>query len=820
MIHPPTEEQLAIIHHPMGKHARVLAVAGSGKTTTMVGRVCHLVQDLQQDPRHIRVVMFNRLAREDFQRKLNGELPEAKQPRVTTFHSLAFSMRQDAQKQGLMVQYKESWTGDKEEKALVCMHRAIEGLRREGILQEDVDPGEALDAVGLWKASLIPPERAGHRTSLDLPLVYRRFEYLREQAGALTFDDFVPKALDFMDSNPLFRARFANQLDHLIVDEYQDVNYGQQELIKLLAGTRADVMVVGDDDQTIYEWRAARPEFILNRFKQGFSNREVLDYTLSHSFRFGPVLAQCAYNVITQNSKRETKPLVAHDVGKQTGISVWVDDSEQSTQVAFDMAQEILTLVRRGVLTDQNQKPNEKPIIVLGRTFTQFEGLEAIFIGHKIPFRVLGMAPFFERDENRTLIDYIRLAQAWDLPVGALKPWRTTRKPTQSEDEEEPAQARTYRYSGRSLRLDGGEYSEATRTLQAIANTPNRRIARSVSEALITNAGQHGLTIGEAIGQLVDDRLSPLPADRRETAQELVDFLRRLRERLNEKPLATAGELLSWMIETLNYERHFVEYYGQGQASWDRLSSIRNFIRFAGATGLEPITFVNFLGNLDTTQGLDTEHVITMTTAHRTKGLEYRFVFLPSCIEGYMPLHYVDEMAIFDTAGIVPDQPLSPPIESERRLFYVAATRAKEHLYIGTIIPPERGQQGNSSSPLPSRFLEEMRHTSTQALITALQEVVAAGGAETSVLHNALRQHPYDHSVLRYAMEKYAGDLPDGLPAWLEEAIAATPDAPFTYSYAYPSLGELRKSKDPDPDAPKWAKQKSVDPWADIGITL
>ena len=239
MVHPPTEEQLAIINHPIGKHSRVLAITGSGKTTTMVGHILpHLVQDLGQDPRRIRIVMFNKLAHEDFQRKLNERLPEAKQPRVMTFHSLAFSMRQEAQKQGLMVQYKELWTGDKEEKARICMHRAIESLRREGIIQEDVDPGEALDAVGLWKASLIPPERAGHRTSLDLPLVYRRFEYLREQAGALTFDDFVPKALDFMDSNPLFRPRFANQLDYLIVDEYQDVNYGQQKLIQLLAGTR------------------------------------------------------------------------------------------------------------------------------------------------------------------------------------------------------------------------------------------------------------------------------------------------------------------------------------------------------------------------------------------------------------------------------------------------------------------------------------------------------------------------------------------------------------------------------------------------------
>ena len=130
-------------------------------------------------------------------------------------------------------------------------------------------------------------------------------------------------------------------------------------------------MVVGDDDQTIYEWRAARPEFILNRFMHDFSNREIAHYKLSHSFRFGPVLAQCAYNVIMQNSQRETKPLVAHDVSKKTGVSVWADDSEQSTQAGLDMAQEVLTLVRqRGVPAAQ--------IGVLGRTFTQFEGLEAI----------------------------------------------------------------------------------------------------------------------------------------------------------------------------------------------------------------------------------------------------------------------------------------------------------------------------------------------------------------------------------------------------------------------------------------------------------
>ena len=165
-----------------------------------------------------------------------------------------------------------------------------------------IDPKVALETVGLWKASLIPPERGGHRTDPDLPLVYRRFEELRVREQALTFDDFIPEAFKIMDSHPEFQRRWTDRLDHLIVDEYQDVNYGQQQLIRLLAGNKADVMVVGDNDQTIYEWRAARPRYILEEFKRDFANKPVgADYPLSHSFRFGPLVAQTAYNVITTN---------------------------------------------------------------------------------------------------------------------------------------------------------------------------------------------------------------------------------------------------------------------------------------------------------------------------------------------------------------------------------------------------------------------------------------------------------------------------------------------------------------------------------------
>ncbi|MGD9030731.1 MAG: ATP-dependent helicase, partial [Anaerolineae bacterium] len=714
-----TSEQTRIVEHPLGKHARVLAVAGSGKTTTMVHRVRHLVMDLGQDPRHIRVVMFNRLAREDFQEQLEGAIFEVgKRPKVLTFHALAYALRTEAEKKGLLARYTQLWTGDKEELALICMHRAIDSLMREGVIEDHVDAKDALDAVGLWKASLIPPGRAGHRTNPDLPDVYRRFEEFRLEARALTFDDFVPVALDLIERNPAFRQRFAGRLDHLIVDEYQDVNYGQQQLLTLLAGERADVMVVGDDDQTIYEWRAARPHYILRGFKEDFANKPVVDYALSHSFRFGPLMAQSAYNVITLNQHREPKPLVAHDVSQDTGITVLCDESEQATQVEIEMADEIKTLVRKDYVPP-------KQIAVLGRTFVQLEGLQAVCIQHLVPFRVIGMAPFFERDENRTLVDYLRLALQWDRPATAMRPMRDARA---TEDEEESAQGRAS--SHYRLHYSHGPFGEAIRTVLAVANTPSRRLARVTLRKAVERGGQRGLTLGASLEFLLDDRESPLSAQSRDNLHEMIDFLRRIREKLETEPDLKAGCLLQWIVDETDYYEHYSRYYGEGSASIRRIASIDNFIRFASGTNKNVLDFITYLKRLDPTLGLDLDKVITMTSVHRTKGREYDYVFIPNCVEGHMPVHVVDEVGVYDTKDIAPDYRPSPPLESERRLFYVALTRAVKHAYIGTIVGPPAGQQAQSSTPLPSRFLEEIQLEPTRALIGGFQAMLKSGQSD------------------------------------------------------------------------------------------
>lgn len=798
-----TPEQKAIIHHPRGQHARVLAVAGSGKTTTMVHRIKYLVTEQGQDARRILVVMFNRLAREDFERKIAQEIPDdGRRPKVYTFHSLAYKLRQDAAKYRPTVGQMELWAGDTEELALICMHRAIGALLKEGAIMEEIDAREALNAVGLWKASLIPPERAGHRTNPDLPLVYRRFEEYRLRKPALTFDDFIPMAMDLFECDAVFRQNWTNKMDYIIVDEYQDINYGQEEFVRVLAGTRADVMVVGDDDQTIYEWRAARPHYILRGFKEDFANKPTIDYKLSRSFRFGPLVAQTAYNAINFNQHRESKPLVSHDLHRVTGVDVLTDKSEQATQISVGMAQEVVSLVRK------KQVPPGR-IAVLGRIFAQLEGLQTVFIQQKIPFRVMGMGPFFERDENRTLIDYIRLSLVWNRPARDLPPGRAVRT-APGVDEEEVYSRRRISYHKDS------PYGEATRTVLAVANTPSRKLPRITLQQAVERGGR-GQTLGQSLEDLLDPTTTPLRAEQCETLQVLIDFLYRIAERVTTEPGLKAGDILTWIAEQTSYHNHFCHYYGEGEASQERLASVDNFINFATLTGYTVLEFIEYLRTLDPTQGKPMDKVITMTTVHRTKGLEYDYVFIPACTEGNMPVHLAETAAIYDTTNQVPNHPPSPAIESERRLFYVAVTRAVKHLYIGTIITPPEGLQKQSSSPLPSRFLEEMQLAPARTLFEDLQRSLMSGQTAVVPLQpngttSLLARLPGAMTMLRYVVQNYP--LPTAWADEINRLLATTPEQPFAYSYKYPALDKQFKPKEGQPEPPPWS-----DPWEDVGIT-
>jgi ATP-dependent exoDNAse (exonuclease V) beta subunit len=279
--------------------------------------------------------------------------------------------------------------------------------------------------------------------------------------------------------------------------------------------------------------------------------------------------------------------------------------------------------------------------------------------------------------------------------------------------------------------------------------------------------------------------------------------------------------MLQWIVDSTDYLSHFRRYYGEGRESFERTTSIKLFLGFARQLGMPVVQFMEYLRELDPTQGLNADQVITMTTAYRTKGLEYRYVFIPDCVEGHMPLHVVDEPGVYDTAGIVPDHPPTPYLEQERRRFYVAATRAIDHLYIGTIAPPQAGLQLASSTPLPSRFLAEARVNPSKEIMTPFQSAMLAGGTgyvpSRQDLMEALAKHAPDHDLLSYVRQHYlpALDDDDALAGYADRLLAEAPAVPFSYPYPYLDLAEPRRPKSREVAPPPWS-----DPWGDVGITI
>jgi DNA helicase-2/ATP-dependent DNA helicase PcrA len=720
-----TSEQKAVVRHPLGRHARVLAVAGSGKTTTMAYRVKYLIDTKHVSPRSIQILMFNRLARTQFQERLQEiGIPAAHQPPVDTFHSFSYRLIREMIDNGLLPRSTEFWMDGRGERIWLYTNIAITNLeRRDQVPEGVIDPEEATQAISLWKNSLIPPERAGYRHNRYLPLVYQEYEQMRRRKNALTFDDFVPLAVKILQNNR------GPGKSHIIVDEYQDINYGQQRLIELLAGNRADVMVVGDDDQTIYEWRGARPTYIIREFQTVFSNKPHTDYTLSRSFRFGPVIAQCAYNTISRNTDRVEKQLIAHRADKVARVECTEGPDANQT-----LSKRVVKLVK-----GRSVPPSE--IRVLVRTFAQLAGLEAEFLDLGIPYRVVGRQPFFDRRENRVLLDYVKLALALDEPV--------TR--------------------------------QAERWLLSVGNTPSRKLGRKHLSRAMQSARFHQATTREALMRLVDDPASPLYPSQQARVEDLLTFLHRVQSWVKTDSTLSAGRLLRWMVDELDYLDHFSEYYGDGWESFDRKRAVENFVDYATGTRLKPVDFIKYIASLDTTRGVPEDQQIVMTTVFREKGCEYDYVIIPDCLEGYMPCLRESGSLIFDRAGQVEEPEPSEAIENERRLFYVALTRAKKAVHIGTVAQPKNGSSGHK----PSRFLDEIRRTPTVRVMEALQRVACGDRQAREELIKWVQVYGGIRPIIRALTAEYLTDIgQQGLAGEVSRIAASLPENPFGYRFS------------------------------------
>ena len=394
-----TDEQLRITNHS-GGHARVSAVAGSGKTTTMVARVGQLLQQgVGAD--QLMILMFNKSARDSFAEAMHHRLSSSARqlPEVRTFHSLGMRLVNSFTRRGALPAFSLVTEEYVQEKLARQVANEVyrEEQHNDGWLAGD-EVEEFLTFIDRVKSTVADAAEVFKKLDLSARYSYfvkafELFEKVRRQRKIRFYADLIHEPLMAMLADGELAAWVTDRVEHIIVDEYQDINEVQQQLLKILAGSRARVMVVGDVDQCIYEWRGARPEYITTRFQLDFPNPE--NYQLSYTFRYGHQLSLAANHLISGNRKRDRKLCISHQTTKKTTISCL---EEQKNHPAVPVLEKW-----------REQGRSLREAVVLVRLFAQSVPVELALLEAGISYRLEGNAQVFDCPEVLALTGYLHL---------------------------------------------------------------------------------------------------------------------------------------------------------------------------------------------------------------------------------------------------------------------------------------------------------------------------------------------------------------------------------------------------------------------------
>ncbi|SFX12305.1 ATP-dependent helicase [Marinospirillum alkaliphilum] len=645
-----TPEQQAVIQHTEG-HARVRAVAGSGKTTTLVERVVQLLRQ-GVPPSRLLVVMYNRAAREDFQQKLQHRCAEILReeglqlllPDIRTFHSLGHRLTQTFCRWGVLQPrqlQQEDWMVDRLTRQALNQLAEQQGEEAQAWLEED-----ALEAFKafctLVKSGLDEPEQVLERLETGqkhFTAAFEALENLLEEQRLMFFDDLLWRPVRLLQQQPAFINRLQGYLDHLIVDEYQDINEVQQVLLKSLAG-QAQVMVVGDVDQCIYEWRGARPEYMLRRFQQDFL--QVRDYPLTRTFRFGHGLALAANQAICHNRERPDQLTLAADTSPPTYL--------QQGQGAEWLLEQL-----DGWRTTHPQGQ----AAVLVRSWSQSLDVQlALLKAHK-PFSLARQEHFiFNRPQIRGLLAYARLAL----------------------------------HSQEGMQINYS-HPDAQQDFYQLISFPTLYLSEQERQALLQARIQ-----GKAALSACIERMPAARARRINERLKVLQRLARLATRL--QPAAFIRRVLQ-ETDALEQLRKTASSKEAAEEALRLIEGLRRYAEKSAAENLQQWIEELELARQEgiANQSGQQQPGVVILTVHAAKGLEWDWVAVYGLNEGDFPY----------TSGFSRLTPAEE--EAERRLFYVAMTRARHWLLL--VRSDATGQ--------PSRFLAEAALEDARQLAACLE---------------------------------------------------------------------------------------------------
>jgi DNA helicase-2/ATP-dependent DNA helicase PcrA len=706
----------------------ILAGAGSGKTRVITYRIVHLIEDLGVGPDSILAVTFTNKAAAEMAERVDQLLGgrSLRKPLISTFHSFCVRvLRRDIEALRIGdTGYKKDFAiyDDADQQSVVK-----DVMRRLGIDHKQLKPSVALSRISWAKNHMLDPQemylQSADPITEKIAHIFEAYRKELRKANALDFDDLLLETVRLLKSSSEVRERYQRRFEYLLIDEYQDTNRPQYELIKLLAGGRHNVCVVGDEDQSIYSWRGADIRNILE-FERDFPEAQVI--RLEQNYRSTQSILEAASAVVANNVKRKGKTLwTAREGGTRVGYYE-APDGENESLFAADFISRYLK--KAGEDGSHIEDPR---IAVLYRLNSQSRLLEEAMRRYQLPYQVVGGFSFYERAEIKDMISYLKLINNPQDSVALLRvintPARGIGRTTMETLE------RLSLETGMSLWSAAGEALErkllppracvALAGFKQLIDDARAMLAGSFVERVSETAAAeentyHGDTEArreeeesgaQPPAAIVQENVAFNPSDFGENIS--FDF------GANEEPEspapgskasepavegfrapggpATIPEILKFLIDRTGYIKGLEQEATPD--SFARIENLRELVNAAMDSRDRGETLAEFLDHAALVSDVDTYDPrgrITLMTLHSAKGLEFNLVFLVGMEEGLFP----HSRAFND-----PEQ-----MEEERRLCYVGMTRAMDQLILSRARFRRRYGTDMPDASVPSRFLEEV----------------------------------------------------------------------------------------------------------------
>ena len=611
----------------------ILAGAGSGKTRVIAHRIAYLIAEKGVPPWNVLAVTFTNKAADEMRRRVQGLLRGQNisgTPRVSTFHSLCVRMlRQDIEQ--LHENYSRSFTVYDQDDSLRLVRNCLKDLGHDekhltprtvqAAISAAKNRGETVTAYSA-KAEYMDLRRAA------IAQVYELYEQRLHANNALDFDDLLIKTVQLLRKDAEVREKYNNKFRYILVDEYQDTNMLQFALIRLLTEKQQNICVVGDEDQSIYKWRGADINNILD-FEKHFPNTKTI--RLEQNYRSTQTILDVAGSVVQHNVARK-------------GKNLWTSNPK-GTRVRYCQALDAESEARfvAAKILEHRDEQYDIRAAVLYRTNSQSRVFEEAMRRAGLPYNIVGGFSFYERMEVRDIIAYLKLAMNPNDSIA----------------------------------------------LARVINSPPRGIGKTTLDEIDRRAQEEGVSNWEAISLIID---KPETLNRR--AITALRNFRRIVLLLGDLLDEPVSEVVKAAILESGYENALKSE--NTEEAEGRLENLQELVNAAvdydkpDTEGLRE--FVDHSALVSDQDQYKPDAPVTLMTMHSAKGLEFPLVFIVGLEEGLFP----HSRAAMDDAEL----------EEERRLCYVAITRAEKYLYV--IHAMKRRVYGQEIASEPSPFLNEM----------------------------------------------------------------------------------------------------------------